>query len=64
MNTRNSVENTTRNAATFTDFTEKFAELRSTIGRVILGQEGIVEDLLIVVLAGGHALIEGAPGAR
>ena len=50
------------NEATFTDFAERFGELRRIIGRVILGQEGIVEDLLIVVLAGGHALIEGAPG--
>lgn len=49
-------------AAAFEAFAEKFAILRAGIGRVILGQERIVEDLLIVVLAGGHALIEGAPG--
>ena len=28
----------------------------------ILGQRAVVEDLLVVVLAGGHALLEGAPG--
>ncbi|MDZ7705573.1 MAG: MoxR family ATPase [Trueperaceae bacterium] len=52
----------TADAATAREFAEKFAALRSTIGRVILGQEKIIEDLLIVVLAGGNALIEGAPG--
>ena len=43
-------------------FSAKFKELRDKISTVIVGQEQVVEDLLIVVLAGGHALIEGAPG--
>ncbi|HEX7021966.1 MAG TPA: MoxR family ATPase [Trueperaceae bacterium] len=46
----------------FTDFTERFRALERTIGQVILGQETVVEDLLVAVLARGHALIEGAPG--
>jgi MoxR-like ATPase len=36
--------------------------LREAIGRVILGQEPLVEDLLVAALARGHVLIEGAPG--
>ena len=61
---KNSVNGATSapDTVTFTDFAARFGELRRTIGQVILGQETIVEDLLIVVLAGGHALIEGAPG--
>lgn len=43
-------------------FSAKFQELRNKISSIIVGQEQVVEDLLIVVLAGGHALIEGAPG--
>jgi len=43
-------------------FAEKFQELKTTISSVIVGQDAVVEDLLITVLAGGHALIEGAPG--
>jgi MoxR-like ATPase len=43
-------------------FTDKFKELKKAISSIIVGQEQVVEDLLIVVLAGGHALIEGAPG--
>jgi len=40
----------------------RVATLRSSIGRVILGQERLVEDLLVAALARGHVLIEGAPG--
>src|SRR4051812_37300693 len=32
------------------------------MGRVIIGQEQVVEHLIICLLAGGHALIEGVPG--
>ena len=44
------------------DFAKRFKELRQAIGSIILGQDEVVEDLLIAVLARGHALIEGAPG--
>lgn len=44
------------------DFARKFHELRERMNQVIIGQERLVEDLLITVIAGGHALIEGAPG--
>ncbi|MEZ4632176.1 MAG: MoxR family ATPase, partial [Deinococcales bacterium] len=46
----------------FSEFASKFRELRDKISAIIVGQERVVEELLIVVLAGGHALIEGAPG--
>jgi len=36
--------------------------LRSAIGQRFHGQEQAVEDLLSCLLAGGHALLEGAPG--
>ncbi len=32
------------------------------VGRVIVGQEHLVERLMIAMLCGGHALIEGVPG--
>lgn len=46
----------------FATFAERFKALRDTIGQIILGQERVVEDLLVAVLAQGHVLIEGAPG--
>ncbi|MBK1648186.1 AAA family ATPase [Rhabdochromatium marinum] len=39
-----------------------FAELRRQLRARILGQEGLVERLLIALLASGHLLVEGAPG--
>ncbi len=40
----------------------KLADLRQEIHKVIFGQEEVVSQLLISLLAGGHALIEGVPG--
>ncbi len=36
--------------------------LREAIGQVIVGQDEVVEQLLIGLLAGGHCLLEGVPG--
>ncbi len=43
-------------------FAEQFKLLRSTIGGVVLGQERVVEELLVAALARGHVLVEGVPG--
>ncbi|MDO6472532.1 MoxR family ATPase [Maribacter sp. 1_MG-2023] len=40
----------------------KLNALRQEIGKVIIGQEETVSQLLITFLAGGHALLEGVPG--
>jgi MoxR-like ATPase len=37
-------------------------DLMAQIGRRIIGQQGIVDNLLAAVLAGGHALLVGVPG--
>ena len=42
---------------------ESLRNARSEIGRVVLGQHEIVEQLLIGLIAGGHVLLEGPPGA-
>ena len=36
--------------------------LRREVGKVIVGQEAMVEGILIGLLTGGHVLIEGVPG--
>jgi len=36
--------------------------LKSELGKVIVGQKGMVEGLLIGLLANGHILLEGVPG--
>jgi MoxR-like ATPase len=40
----------------------RLGTLRDAIGRAIVGQNEVVEQLLIALLAGGHCLIEGVPG--
>jgi len=42
--------------------TDKLKDLKKEIGKVIIGQEESVDQLLIAFLAGGHALLEGVPG--
>lgn len=36
--------------------------VKSEIGKVIIGQESMVEHLLVALLSNGHVLIEGVPG--
>ncbi|MFO1065089.1 MAG: AAA family ATPase [Pirellulales bacterium] len=39
-----------------------FASIKQELGRVIVGQEDVIEQLLIAMLAGGHCLLVGVPG--
>ncbi len=41
---------------------EIFKRLRSEIDRVMVGQNVAIEQLLVAILAGGHALLESNPG--
>ena len=44
------------------DFTIKYSALRSEIGKVIIGQDEVVKNLLIAIFSRGHALLVGVPG--
>ncbi len=37
-------------------------QVKSSIGRVIFGQQAVIEETLITLLAGGHVLLIGVPG--
>src|ERR1022692_2944536 len=41
---------------------DAFLRLREYLSSQIIGQEALVERLLIALLADGHLLVEGAPG--
>ena len=43
-------------------FREDFSNLRREVGKVIVGQDKIVEGVLMGLIAGGHVLLEGVPG--
>jgi MoxR-like ATPase len=44
------------------DFRQDFWRLRAEIAKVIVGQQAILDDTLIALIAGGHVLLEGVPG--
>ena len=41
---------------------ERLNQVRTEIGKVIVGQQDAVDGVLICLLAGGHVLLEGVPG--
>ncbi len=43
-------------------FRRDVQRLRDEVGKVIVGHEAIVEGVVMALLAGGHALLEGVPG--
>ncbi|MGN6352326.1 MAG: AAA family ATPase, partial [Parafilimonas sp.] len=49
-------ENTVR------ELTAKTAQLKQEIQKVIVGQENVIDEILVTLFAGGHCLLEGVPG--
>ena len=43
-------------------FAHAFGRIKDEIGKAIVGQDEVVSDTLITIVAGGHALLEGVPG--
>src|SRR6476469_8397887 len=39
-----------------------FAEIKKQLGRVIVGQDQVIEELLIAMFSRGHCMLEGVPG--
>ena len=44
------------------ELSQKITALRTSMSQVIIGQHEVIDSLLICLLAGGHALVEGVPG--
>ena len=42
--------------------TEQLDQVRQEIAKIIVGQQDVVDGVLICLLAGGHVLLEGVPG--
>ncbi|MHC5023773.1 MAG: AAA family ATPase [Planctomycetota bacterium] len=53
------IEGAKRACAAFRDV---FERLRSAVGRVMVGQDEVVEQTLMALFADGHVLLEGVPG--
>lgn len=56
------IEDASAARAAAAEFKQVFNDIRSEVGRVIVGQNEVVECVLIALLAGGHVLLEGVPG--
>jgi MoxR-like ATPase len=44
------------------DFQASFGQIRTEVRKIIVGQDDVVEHLLMTLLVGGHCLITGMPG--
>jgi MoxR-like ATPase len=53
---------TTTEAETLTQLVEGYLQIRAELGKTIVGQSEVIEQVLIALFAGGHCLITGAPG--
>lgn len=50
------------NRIDLSDLKQTVEKLKEEIGKIIVGQEKMVELLLVAILADGHVLLEGVPG--
>jgi len=44
------------------EFHDTFHKVRAELGKVVVGQDRVVQHLLVAVFAGGHVLLSGMPG--
>lgn len=44
------------------DLVQKRSELKSEIAKIIVGQDAVVDQILLCIFSGGHALLVGVPG--
>ena len=58
----NMEENIFKNRVDLSALAESIKKIREEIGKVIVGQENMIDLLITAILADGHVLIEGVPG--
>ncbi|HML86575.1 MAG TPA: AAA family ATPase, partial [Bacteroidales bacterium] len=54
--------NYTSDPAAVDDLARKYSELKGEIGKVVIGQQETVRDVLIAIFSQGHGLLVGVPG--
>lgn len=57
-----SVAKTQNDVEAVTELTASFSAIKQEIGKVIIGQESVIEQLLVSLLSRGHCLLIGVPG--
>ncbi|MBT8260566.1 MAG: MoxR family ATPase, partial [Bacteroidia bacterium] len=41
---------------------KKYADLKKEIAKIIIGQDEVIDQILISIFSGGHSLLVGVPG--
>ena len=41
---------------------EAYRRIHAEVGKVIVGQQQVIEEILVAMFAGGHCLLVGVPG--
>lgn len=54
--------NTLSDSAVIDSLVKKYQELKAEIGKIIIGQDKVVDSLLVSIFTGGHCLLVGVPG--
>ena len=62
MNTLSNKEKNENIEKSISVFQKKIFNVNSEINQIVFGQETVIEQILISLLCGGHALIIGLPG--
>ena len=44
------------------EFRQVTSRIEAEVGKVIVGQETVLRNVMISIIAGGHVLLEGVPG--
>lgn len=52
----------TQDLTHFKSLVSKLPHLKKEIAKIIVGQQEVIDEILIALLAGGHCLLEGVPG--
>ena len=62
MNDTPSTPESSDEAAAVQQWADKFNNLRDELRKVIVGQDDVIEQILIAMVARGQALLAGVPG--
>ena len=55
--------NNNENLAKVKQFSEKIARVKTELHKDVVGQEEVLDNVLVAIVAGGNVLLEGVPGS-
>ena len=62
MNTKAKQASTASSKKAAKEFADTFGKIKTEISKMIVGQEDVIDGVLIALMSGGHVLLEGVPG--